>query len=172
MRVARRTSVASGAAWNGGLGRLAAQTHKRWAAQGMDPVSRRQVWDIIERAKRQRAVILTTHSMEEADVLADRIAIMARGSLRCIGSALHLKQKFGAGYQARSLPSCHCRFYRALALARGGEGGSHLQCERPGAAAIWRPIRSSMASCDDERTIAPVACTFGQYLCRFGLLTR
>lgn len=46
-----------------------------------------------------RAIVLTTHSMEEADVLGDRIAIMARGHLRCIGSSLHLKQRFGAGYQ-------------------------------------------------------------------------
>lgn len=43
--------------------------------------------------------MLTTHSMEEADVLGDRIAIMARGNLRCIGSSLRLKQKFGTGYQ-------------------------------------------------------------------------
>lgn len=45
-----------------------------------------------------RAVVLTTHSMEEADVLGDRIAMMAKGRLRCIGTALQLKQKFGAGY--------------------------------------------------------------------------
>lgn len=135
---------------------------------GMDPVSRRQVWDIIERAKKNRAIVLTTHSMEEvrslahlvhdpsaqvhmfcriidqkglsalclqnancvclscvtppsatcacksgmvhlqvqiqyavmqADILGDRIAIMARGSMRCIGSSIRLKQRFGAGYQ-------------------------------------------------------------------------
>lgn len=65
---------------------------------GMDPISRRHVWDIIERAKKGRAIVLTTHSMEEADILGDRIAIMARGSLRCIGSSLRLKNKFGAGY--------------------------------------------------------------------------
>jgi hypothetical protein len=39
--------------------------------------------------------------MEEADVLGDRIAIMARGRLRCIGSSLRLKQRFGTGYQVR-----------------------------------------------------------------------
>jgi len=65
----------------------------------MDPISRRQVWDIIEKAKKGRAIVLTTHSMEEADILGDRIAIMARGALRCIGSSLRLKQKFGAGYK-------------------------------------------------------------------------
>eukprot|EP00873_Tetraselmis_striata_P004628 jgi/Tetstr1/424892/TSEL_015387.t1 len=65
---------------------------------GMDPVSRRHVWDIIEEAKKGRAIVLTTHSMEEADILGDRVAIMARGSLRCIGSSLRLKNKFGTGY--------------------------------------------------------------------------
>jgi energy-coupling factor transporter ATP-binding protein EcfA2 len=64
----------------------------------MDPITRRHVWDIVEEAKKGRAIILTTHSMEEADILGDRIAIMARGSLRCLGSSLRLKSKFGAGY--------------------------------------------------------------------------
>ncbi len=65
----------------------------------MDPISRRYVWDIIQEAKVGRAIILTTHSMEEADILGDRIAIMALGRLRCIGSSLRLKQRFGSGYQ-------------------------------------------------------------------------
>ncbi|GIL63848.1 hypothetical protein Vafri_17847 [Volvox africanus] len=65
---------------------------------GMDPISRRYVWDIIQEAKTGRAIILTTHSMEEADILGDRIAIMARGKLRCVGTSLRLKQRFGSGY--------------------------------------------------------------------------
>jgi ABC-type multidrug transport system ATPase subunit len=39
----------------------------------MDPVARRQVWNLIEKVKRGRIIVLTTHSMEEADVLGDRI---------------------------------------------------------------------------------------------------
>ena len=66
---------------------------------GMDPISRRQVWDVIEGAKSGRAIVLTTHSMEEADILGDSIAIMARGRVRAYGSSLRLKQKFGSGYQ-------------------------------------------------------------------------
>eukprot|EP00249_Psilotum_nudum_P021774 c28239_g1_i1 orf=514-3321(-) len=65
---------------------------------GMDPVTRRHVWDIIETAKKGRAIVLTTHSMEEADILSDRIAIMAKGKLRCIGTSIHLKSRFGTGY--------------------------------------------------------------------------
>ena len=50
---------------------------------GMDPISRRATWDIIEAAKPGRAIVLTTHSMEEADILGDRIAIMARSHSLC-----------------------------------------------------------------------------------------
>lgn len=70
----------------------------------MDPISRRLVWDIIEEAKQDRAVVLTTHSMEEADILGDTIAIMARGQLRALGTSLRLKQRFGSGYQVP--PTC------------------------------------------------------------------
>lgn len=64
---------------------------------GMDPITRRHVWDIIEDAKKGRAIILTTHSMEEADILSDRIGIVAKGTLRCIGNSTRLKSKFGCG---------------------------------------------------------------------------
>lgn len=66
----------------------------------MDPITRRHVWDIIEEAKKGRAIVLTTHSMEEADILSDRIAIMAKGKFRCIGTSIRLKSKFGSGYIA------------------------------------------------------------------------
>lgn len=65
---------------------------------GMDPITRRHVWDIIEDAKKGRSIVLTTHSMEEADILSDRIAIMAKGKLHCIGTSIRLKSRFGTGY--------------------------------------------------------------------------
>ncbi|XP_026438508.1 ABC transporter A family member 11-like [Papaver somniferum] len=67
---------------------------------GMDPVTRRHVWDVIEYAKKGRAIVLTTHSMEEADILGDRIAIVAKGKLRCIGTSIRLKSRFGTGLVA------------------------------------------------------------------------
>ncbi|KAJ3337626.1 ATP-binding cassette sub- A member 1 [Gonapodya sp. JEL0774] len=66
---------------------------------GMDPVNRRHVWAFIERFKKGRVIVLTTHSMEEADVLGDRIGIMAHARIRALGSSLRLKSKFGAGYR-------------------------------------------------------------------------
>jgi hypothetical protein len=49
---------------------------------GVDPVSRRGMWAVIAGAKRRRAVALTTHSLEEADALCDRIGIMCNGAMQ------------------------------------------------------------------------------------------
>ncbi|KAI9595520.1 hypothetical protein BDF19DRAFT_440751 [Syncephalis fuscata] len=66
---------------------------------GMDPVHRRHVWSFIEKFKRGRVIILSTHLMEEADTLGDKIAVMAKGKLVAFGTSIHLKNKFGAGYR-------------------------------------------------------------------------
>ncbi|KAG0033431.1 hypothetical protein BGZ81_008517 [Podila clonocystis] len=66
---------------------------------GLDPAVRRIIWDVVNRVKVDRTVVLTTHSMEEADVLSDRIAIMTSGQLRCIGTSLHLKELYGSGFR-------------------------------------------------------------------------
>lgn len=62
---------------------------------------RRVIWDVFRRVKVGRTVVLTTHSMEEADILADKIAIVARGRLCCIGTSLHLKELelYGSGFR-------------------------------------------------------------------------
>jgi len=65
---------------------------------GMDLTARRKMWDMLKNNKRGRIIILTTHYMEEADILADRIAIMSAGKLQCLGSSLFLKNKYGVGY--------------------------------------------------------------------------
>ncbi|GLD97436.1 hypothetical protein PINS_up006120 [Pythium insidiosum] len=65
---------------------------------GMDPYSRRSTWEILLNNRNDRVMVLTTHFMDEADILGDRIAIMAEGELRCCGSSLFLKNRYGAGY--------------------------------------------------------------------------
>eukprot|EP00884_Botryococcus_braunii_P008388 jgi/Botrbrau1/17550/Bobra.0739s0001.1 len=65
---------------------------------GMDPYSRRFTWDVIKRNRRGRAIVLTSHSMEEADLLGDVIAIMAEGKLAAYGTSLDLKSQYGVGY--------------------------------------------------------------------------
>ena len=66
---------------------------------GLDPVSRRNLWNVILRTMSHRSVILTTHSMEEAEALCQRIGIMVKGQLRALGTKQHLKAKFGSGYE-------------------------------------------------------------------------
>eukprot|EP00903_Cladosiphon_okamuranus_P008962 g8576.t1 len=65
---------------------------------GMDPHSRRFTWDLIRKNREGRVIVLTTHFMDEADLLGDRIAIMADGALRCCGSSIFLKNHYGVGY--------------------------------------------------------------------------
>lgn len=65
---------------------------------GMDPETRRHMWAFISRIARRRAVVLTTHSMEEADALCSRIGIMIHGNLRAEGTSQELKSAYGSGY--------------------------------------------------------------------------
>jgi ABC-type multidrug transport system ATPase subunit len=72
---------------------------------GMDTYARRVVWQALESRKKNAVVLLTTHSMEEADFLGDQIAIMSNGRLRAKGTSLFLKHHFGAGYQINLMSS-------------------------------------------------------------------
>ena len=68
---------------------------------GMDPVTRRYLWAAIqnERSKEGRSVLITTHSMEEAEAVCTNLGIVIRGSLRCYGTIQHLKNTYGDGYR-------------------------------------------------------------------------
>lgn len=65
---------------------------------GMDPSSRRQIWSLLQSRRNGRVIFLTTHFMDEADILADYKAIMTKGKIRCAGTSLFLKSRFGVGY--------------------------------------------------------------------------
>ena len=69
-------------------------------SSGMDPQARHSTWNLLQKFKKERkcTILLTTHFMDEADFLGDRIAIMSKGSLKCCGSPLFLKSKYGNGY--------------------------------------------------------------------------
>ena len=66
---------------------------------GMDPHSRRAIWALLRSYREGRAVVLTTHFLDEAEILSDAIAIMAEGQLRCFGSVGFLKARLGVGYR-------------------------------------------------------------------------
>ncbi|XP_062556427.1 phospholipid-transporting ATPase ABCA1-like [Armigeres subalbatus] len=75
---------------------------------GMDPAARRALWDLLIAEKTRRTLILSTHFMDEADMLGDRIAIMADGKLKAVGSSFFLKKKYGVGYRLICVKSAEC----------------------------------------------------------------
>lgn len=75
---------------------------------GMDPCSRHQVWTLLKSRRTERVTVLSTHYMDEADILADRKAVISQGQLKCVGSSLYLKTKCGVGYHLRMSISETC----------------------------------------------------------------
>eukprot|EP01062_Namystynia_karyoxenos_P020778 TRINITY_DN1785_c0_g1_i1.p1 TRINITY_DN1785_c0_g1~~TRINITY_DN1785_c0_g1_i1.p1 ORF type:complete len:1870 (+),score=572.99 TRINITY_DN1785_c0_g1_i1:99-5708(+) len=72
-------------------------------SSGLDPVNRHHVWDILrQHQKKGTTIVLTTHFMEEAEVLGDRVGIMSKGTLHCCGNPSFLKSRFGCGYYLRA----------------------------------------------------------------------
>uniref|UniRef100_A0A8D0L236 ABC transporter domain-containing protein n=1 Tax=Sphenodon punctatus TaxID=8508 RepID=A0A8D0L236_SPHPU len=65
---------------------------------GVDPYSRRSIWDLLLKYRAGRTIILSTHHMDEADILGDRVAIISQGKLYCSGSPVFLKNNFGSGF--------------------------------------------------------------------------
>ena len=64
----------------------------------MDTYARRHLWEMLKQFKKDKLIILTTHNMDEADFLGDRIGIMSGGQLVTCGSPIFLKKRFGSGY--------------------------------------------------------------------------
>ncbi|XP_077110841.1 ABC-type organic anion transporter ABCA8-like [Ranitomeya variabilis] len=76
---------------------------------GLDPFSRHHVWAILKERRTDRVTLFSTQFMDEADILADRKAVLSNGRLKCVGSSLFLKRKWGIGYHLRMQvsPSCN-----------------------------------------------------------------
>jgi ABC-type multidrug transport system ATPase subunit len=67
-------------------------------SSGLDIQARRQLWDMLRAQRKNRIILLTTHYMDEADILGDRIGIMTAGKMTALGSSMFLKSRFGMGY--------------------------------------------------------------------------
>jgi len=99
---------------------------------GMDPVNRRNVWRFIEEFKKDRTILLTTHSMEEADALGDKIIIMSNGIIKAIGDSTHLRNKFGNGYHISAIVNPN-NIENFKAIAAQMVPGIHLADDSAGA---------------------------------------
>uniref|UniRef100_A0A8B9SHJ4 ABC transporter domain-containing protein n=1 Tax=Anas platyrhynchos TaxID=8839 RepID=A0A8B9SHJ4_ANAPL len=75
---------------------------------GLDPLSRHQVWSLLKEQRAGRVILFSTQFMDEADILADRKAFISHGRLKCVGSSLFLKKKWGIGYHLRIHVSESC----------------------------------------------------------------
>ncbi|XP_047633732.1 phospholipid-transporting ATPase ABCA7 isoform X8 [Phacochoerus africanus] len=65
---------------------------------GVDPASRRGIWELLLKYRKGRTLILSTHHLDEAELLGDRVAVVAGGRLCCCGSPLFLRHHLGSGY--------------------------------------------------------------------------
>lgn len=77
-------------------------------SSGIDAGARRDLWDLLISEKAGRTILLTTHHMDEAEVLGDRVAILNEGSLQTVGSTFFLKKKFGSGYRLTCVKQMGC----------------------------------------------------------------
>lgn len=70
-------------------------------SSGIDPLSRRKVWDILLAERGHRAMLFTTHFLDEGDLLSDHITILSKGTLAANGTAVALKHQLGGGYRVK-----------------------------------------------------------------------
>ncbi|XP_014612694.1 PREDICTED: uncharacterized protein LOC106791527 isoform X1 [Polistes canadensis] len=66
---------------------------------GVDPAARRRIWQLIDQHRVGRTVLLSTHHLDEADMLSDTVVVMHKGKILCTGSPLTLKMNHGRGYR-------------------------------------------------------------------------
>jgi ABC-type proline/glycine betaine transport system ATPase subunit len=116
----------------------------------MDPFSRRFTWNVIRQYRKDRCIILTTHFMDEADILGDRIAIMSEGQLRCCGSSLFLKKTYGVGYQL-TIEKAHDKSRTAAAASRPFTDKSVERNNHNGKAVVKKVRSTSKAENDGGR---------------------
>uniref|UniRef100_A0A6J0THA1 Cholesterol transporter ABCA5 isoform X1 n=2 Tax=Pogona vitticeps TaxID=103695 RepID=A0A6J0THA1_9SAUR len=85
---------------------------------GMDPCSRHTVWNLLKNRKANRVTVFSTHFMDEADIIADRKAVISQGMLKCLGSSLFLKTKWGIGYRLSMHIDRYCNTEGTASLIR------------------------------------------------------
>eukprot|EP01065_Artemidia_motanka_P037245 TRINITY_DN4561_c0_g1_i4.p1 TRINITY_DN4561_c0_g1~~TRINITY_DN4561_c0_g1_i4.p1 ORF type:complete len:1889 (+),score=471.83 TRINITY_DN4561_c0_g1_i4:256-5922(+) len=110
---------------------------------GMDPQARRELWKVVAAAARLqgRSVVLTTHHLEEVEALSSglhRVAIMARGELRCVAPLQRLKSRFGGGYELSLQAADPGRAARAVMRWVASAFPSAVQTERTAARLSYR----------------------------------
>ncbi|XP_040605939.1 ABC-type organic anion transporter ABCA8A isoform X2 [Mesocricetus auratus] len=99
---------------------------------GLDPFSRHRVWNLLKERKADRVVVFSTQFMDEADILADRKVFISKGKLKCAGSSLFLKKKWGIGYHLSLQLNEMCVPERITSLIKQHIPDSKLSAESEG----------------------------------------
>jgi len=112
---------------------------------GMDPSTRRYFWDIIKATLQsaQSSTIMSTHSMEEAELLCNRIAIMIKGKIKCIGTPEHLKMKYGNSYILDVHSDDVEKFHNEVVIGRDLFLGSSFEREDKSSHRVKYEVRST-----------------------------
>lgn len=113
---------------------------------GLDPKSKRALWSAISARKKQSALILTTHSMEEAEALCNRIVIMAEGRVRAVGTSAELKSRFGKGFKLTITCADHDNKAQAIAFVKQLVPGAKEISNISGTVLFYLPKRSVVLS--------------------------
>lgn len=92
---------------------------------GVDVATRRHMWRVMQRTSRHSGTLLTTHALEEAETLCDRIAILVNGALKALGTARHLRNTYGRGY----VVELHCASEAAADAALEAFAARYDDCE-------------------------------------------
>uniref|UniRef100_A0A8C7R909 ATP-binding cassette, sub-family A (ABC1), member 12 n=1 Tax=Oncorhynchus mykiss TaxID=8022 RepID=A0A8C7R909_ONCMY len=141
---------------------------------GVDPCSRRAIWDIVIKHKKDRTIILSTHHLDEAEVLSDRIAFLERGGLKCCGSPFYLKDKLAQGYNLTltkkvQAPDSQARFdgvevktfiqsYMPDARLKEAEMGDLVYSLPPFSSSNAEAYRSLLSSLDSNLDLLQLGC--------------
>ncbi|XP_054831762.1 ATP-binding cassette sub-family A member 10-like isoform X2 [Eublepharis macularius] len=109
---------------------------------GLDPYSRQLVWALLNERKAGRIILFTTQFMDEADILADRKAFISHGRLKCVGSSLFLKKKWGIGYHLRMHVNEFCDSEKTTSLVKRYVPAAKLSGDRENELSYTLPLEN------------------------------
>ncbi|XP_053393737.1 ATP-binding cassette sub-family A member 2-like isoform X2 [Mercenaria mercenaria] len=113
---------------------------------GVDPYARRAIWDLLIKYKSGRTILLSTHHMDEADLLGDRIAIISNGEMKCYGSSLFLKNTFCEGYHLKLVKQEKEEDIRSTDTLDSAEASQHAFVSKCESSAVTGYIQKYVSS--------------------------
>ncbi|KAM6174540.1 ABC-type organic anion transporter ABCA8 [Erethizon dorsatum] len=110
---------------------------------GLDPFSRHRVWNFLKERKTDHVILFSTQFMDEADILADRKVFLSKGKLKCAGSSLFLKKKWGIGYHLSLQLNEICIRENVMSLIKQHIPGAKLSAESEGKLVYILPLETT-----------------------------